>query len=429
MVTRQQQIEAVVREHHGRLTAALASRFSDLSLAEDVLQDAMVEALSKWSSGNWPPNPPAWLMTVASRKAIDRLRRQSLHHTKVNQLELDYELDASGAGVDRSADEYAMDIPDQRLQLIFTCCHPAIAEKNRTALILKVICGLSTGEIAKAWLVSETTMAQRLVRTKQKISKAGIPFTIPELPSLQDRLEGVLEVIYLIFNAGYQANDSVDLIDIDLCEEAIYLGKLVMTLMPDQTEAVGLVALMLFHHSRIEARTNSEGDLVTMQDQDRRLWDRKQMALADKMLKGALMKGKPGPYQIQAAISAVHCHATSFEETDWQQILLLYHHLELYRPGAVVQVNLAVALSFAEGPEQGICYLDHLPDLRKLSEYHPYYVARADMLRRSGDLTGAAKQLRRAIALTHNEVETEHLKKQLIELESETTWIKSKSGD
>ncbi len=419
MMTNQQKIEAVVREHHGRLIAALTGKYADLSLAEDVLQDAMVEALSKWSSEEWPPNPPAWLMTVASRKAIDRIRRQNLHQIKINQLELDAELDRSENRGSPLAGFNEMDIPDQRLQLIFACCHPALAEKNRTALILKVVCGLTTGQIAKAWLVSETTMAQRLVRTKQKVAKAGIPFSVPDTPLLAERLEAVLEVIYLIFNAGYQSSHSTDLIDIDLCEEAIYLGKIVMTLMPDQTEVVGLVALMLFHHARMDARTTEKGDLVTLSEQDRTLWNRDQIATADKILKGALMKGGLGPYQLQAAISAVHCHAATFEETDWRQILLLYHHLESFQADPVVQVNLAVALSFAEGPEQGICYLDNLPDVQKLSQYHPYYIARADMLRRAGDRQSAAAQLEVAISLTDNLVEEEHLKRQLNTLNAE----------
>ncbi len=414
MINKHQKIEAVVREHHGRLVAALASRFSDLSLAEDALQDAVVEALANWSFEDWPTNPPAWLMTVASRKAIDRLRRQLLHQTKIDQLELDAECDQP---VEKSCE----DIPDHRLQLIFACCHPAIAEKNRTALILKVICGLSTEQIAKAWLVSETTMAQRLVRAKNKISKAGIPFSIPEISQLSKRLTGVLEVIYLIFNAGYQTSDSASLVDIDLCDEAIYLGKLVMSLLPDQMEATGLVALMLFHHSRVNARTTAEGDLVLMENQDRSLWNHEKIALADKLLKGALMKGGLGPYQVQAAISAVHCQAATFEDTDWRQILLLYHHLELYQPGPVVQLNLAVALSFAEDPTKGIYYLDHLPELRKLTQYHPYYVARADMLRRIGDPLAAAEQLRMAISCTDNKIEVEHLRQQLNALDSENS--------
>lgn len=413
-MTKHQKIEAVVREHHGRLVAALARRFSDLSLAEDALQDAMVEALADWSSENWPTNPPAWLMTVASRKAIDRLRRQSLYHTKINNLVLDTEND-------RPVEKNQEDIPDHRLQLIFACCHPAIAEKNRTALILKVICGLSTEQIAKAWLVSEITMAQRLVRTKKKISKAGIPLSIPETPQLSNRIKGVLEVIYLIFNAGYQTSDTASLVDIDLCDEAIYLGKLVMSLLPEQMEVIGLVALMLFHHSRVNARTTAEGDLVLMEDQDRTLWDQEKIALADKLLKSSLMKGDLGPYQVQAAISAVHCHSKTFEDTDWRQILLLYHHLELYQPGPVVQLNLAVALSFAEGPKQGLYYLDNIPALQKLTQYHPYYVARADMLRRTGDPQAAAEQLRIAISFTNNKIEIEHLRRQLNVLDKENS--------
>ena len=400
-------IDQIIRNHYGQLLANLVHQLKDIQLAEDVLQDAIVTALTQWTESGIPANPAGWLMRTARNKAFDLFRRQKNYDDKLSQMQ-------SVADIENNADSDSehvanASIPDQRLSLIFTCCHPSLDSQVQIALTLKTVCGLSVIQIANAFLVNEATMAQRLVRAKKKIKAAGIPFQIPPTDRLNDRLASVLSVIYLIFNEGYLSSDSNRQAAESLCEEAIFLGQIMAKLLPNDTEVIGLLSLMLLHHSRSAARTGTDGQLVDLVHQDRSLWNRQMIATADKMLKGVLMKGRIGKYQLQAAISAVHAHADSFEDTDWCQILGLYHRLDTIENSPVVRLNLAVALSFAENPKAALNYLDHLSDLTVLQHYSPYFVTRADFLQRINEPKAASDMYHKAISLCDNEQEKSYL--------------------
>ena len=402
------EIITLIREEWGRALATLVGYVRDFELAEDVLQDAVVIALRHWPEHGVPDHPRAWLIQTARRKAIDRFRRDRNFETKRAELKVLVELD-SEAG-DEEVDE---SIPDERLRLIFTCCHPALAEEARVALTLQTLTGLTTTEIARAFLVPEATMAQRLVRAKRKIKAANIPYRIPPPHLWAERFDSVLSVIYLIFNEGCAATSGPELTRADLCHEAIRLAQTLASLVPRESEAAGLLALLLLHDSRRRARTDRAGNLVPLEEQDRRLWDQDRIKAGDSLLRKALGLGRIGPYQVQAAISGVHALAPSYAETDWAEIMLLYDKLYELQPSRVVELNAIVARSFAKGVDDGLAALDELAAHGGLERYQPFHAARADLLRRAGRNAEAAGSYRRALELTHNDAEQRFLEQRL----------------
>lgn len=402
-MTTASQIEKTFREEHGRVLAALISRFGDFDLAEDALQDALVNALERWKVDGVPRNPGAWLLTVAKRRAIDRLRRTA-------RLEHDPAVLDSLASTQEEP-EMEDTIPDDRLKLMFTCCHPALALEAQVALTLHTVGGLKTREIARAFLVPEPTMAQRLARARAKIRNAGIPYRVPPIDLLPERLDALLAVIYLIFNEGYSATSGDEPIRKELCLEAIRLCRVLVTLMPESAETRGLLALMLLHDSRRGTRLDETGQLVLLSEQDRSRWDRSEIREGTEVLDEALALNDPGPYQVQAAISSLHAEAPTAEVTDWQQIAALYRTLALMTPSLVVEVNRAVAVGMAEGPQAGLRLLEGLGD--RAQGYYPFHVVRADLLRRSDQLEEAIVSYKRAIALCDNPAERSHLQRQL----------------
>ncbi|GAA1989011.1 RNA polymerase sigma factor [Amycolatopsis minnesotensis] len=390
-------VEAVFREERGRLLASLVRHFGDLDLAEEVTSDAIEAAVARWPVDGIPPKPGAWLLTTARRRAVDKLRRDKAYAAKLALLQVDAERAAPAA---MAGDE----LPDDRLQLFFTCAHPALPAEDRTALTLRCLAGLTTPEVARAFLVPAATMAKRIVRAKKKIKEARIPFRVPGADELPHRLPGVLQVLYSIFTEGYAATR------LDLAEEAIRLTRILHRLLPREREVTGLLALVLLVHARREARTEN-GELVLLGDQDRGRWDRTMIEEGLALVPIALT-GTPGPYGVQAAIAALHDEAADVATTDWPQIVALYDVLRALIPSPVVELNRAAAIALRDGPPAGLALLDDLDEPR-LREYHPYHAARADLLSRLGRHPEAADAYRRALELAGTEPEREYLRRRL----------------
>jgi RNA polymerase sigma-70 factor (ECF subfamily) len=393
------------------VVATLIRVTADWDLAEECAQEAFAQAVVQWRRDGIPDRPGAWLTTAARRRAVDRARRDATGTRKHEEAALLSPLDAPDVPPDDPSG-----IVDDRLRLIFTCCHPALATEAQVALTLRTLVGLSTPEIARAFLVPEATMAQRIVRAKRKIRNAGIPYQVPPAHVLPDRLTEVLEVLYLLFNEGYSASAGADLVRLDLCTEAIRLGGTLADLMPDEPEAVGLLVLLQLHHARRAGRVDAAGDLVPLAEQDRSTWDGVAIADASTRLEAALRRGEPGPYQVQAAIAACHATAARAADTDWPQIVRLYGELQRFVPTPLVALNRAVAVAMAEGPAVGLALVDELDAAGALAGYHLLPATRADLLRRLARPDEAADAYRAALALVSTATERRYLQRRLAEV-------------
>jgi RNA polymerase sigma-70 factor (ECF subfamily) len=415
-------VDRVFREESGRAVATLIRVLGDFDLAEEAVQDAFIRALEVWPVDGPPANPGAWITTTARNRAIDRLRRRRVLGEKTEALERETAtMSELGGGPWGSSLPVDADGIDDRLRLIFTCCHPALAPEARVALTLRTLVGLSTPEIARAFLVPEVTLAQRLVRAKRKIRDAGIPYRVPPVEVLPERLDAVLRVLYLIFNEGYSATAGDALGRRELASEAIRLARVLVQLMPDEPEATALLALMLLHDARRDARTGPGGELVLLEDQDRASWDRAAIEEGQALLERALRANRPGPYQVQAAIVALHDAAPDAASTDWAQIAALYGRLALLTPSPVVELNRAAAVAMSEGPAVGLAMLDALASESALTGYPYFHAARADFLRRLERKKEAASAYRAALGLTTNDVERAFLSRRLAEMERDGT--------
>jgi RNA polymerase sigma-70 factor (ECF subfamily) len=404
-------LDVLHRRDGGRLLAGLLRQFRSLDLAEDALQDAYAKALQHWPRDGVPDNPAGWVATVARRSALDRLKRSR------PQIALDDALLATLESASRTpGEDSAAPLPDERLQLMFMCCHPAIAQPAQVALVLRCLCGLTTREIARAFVEPEATTAQKLARARRKIAAAGITFDLPPADALGPRLAAVLAAIYLVFNEGYLAGEGGDLMRTDLCAEALRLGRLVHALMPREPEAAALLALMLLHDSRQDARIDAAGALVVLEEQDRGKWNRAAIDEARALVDGALLLRRPGPYQLQAAIAAVHATAPTPADTDWLQIAGLYCALLRHLPTPVVELNAAVALAMSGSVADGLAWIERIERSRALERYHLLHAAKAELLRRSGRLAEARAHYTTALALAGNLAERRHLAQRLIEL-------------
>ncbi len=406
-------IDGVCRAEGARVLAGLIRRFGDFELAEDALQDAFTKAIERWPAEGLPERPAAWLTTVAQRRALDMLRRR-----RAGPQYTDDPPDIAAPepeGEDHPAE--VSGVEDDRLRLVFTCCHPALAPAAQMALALRTLCGLTTREIARAFLEAEATAAQRLVRAKRKIFEAGIPYEVPQRDALPERLDAVLGVVYLVFNEGYSATNTPGLVRPDLCTEAIRLARLVVELMPEEPEARGLLALMLLHDARRATRVGSDGAIVPLEEQNRALWNRDAISDGLALLDAALALRRRGPYQLQAAIAALHAQAPRAADTDWRQIAALYVGLLRERPGAVVELNAAVAVAMAEGADAGLEWIERLAGREELAGYYLLPAARADLLRRLGRFTEARNAYGAALALVANPAERSYLERRLAECE------------
>jgi RNA polymerase sigma-70 factor (ECF subfamily) len=408
-------LEAVFREEYGRIIATLIRLSGSFDLAEESLQEAFASAVTNWQQQGPPKNPGAWLTTVAHRKLVDAVRREKTKTDK--QSELEYEaLRLQPDGTYEFVEEEAVAYPDDRLRLIFTCCHPSLSQEARVALTLRTLGGLNTAEIARAFVLPEATLAQRIVRAKSKIRVAGIPYQIPPIELLPGRLASVQAVLYLIFNEGYSSTSGEGLTRNDLCVEAIRLGRLLAQLSPDP-ENIGLLALMLLQDSRREARTNEDGELVTLEEQDRSLWNRRQIEEGLELAERALRQQRVGPYQLQAAIAALHAEAAVASETDWAQIAALYRELMRLNSSPVIALNHAAAVAMCDGPEEGLILIEAAGDSGRLDNYYLYYAARGDLLRRLHRVEESKAAYKRAIELSTNSVEQKFMKRRIEEMD------------
>src|SRR5215471_8870897 len=394
-------LDRIFRAESGPVLATLIRVLGDFQLAEDALQDALAVALETWSQHGLPASPGAWLTTTARRKAVDRLRHLRIVEAKSSELALSIRLDQEAYGPQGELE--VSPVPDDQLRLIFTCCHPALSREAQVALTLRTLGGLSIAEIANAFLANEATIAQRVARAKQKIARARIPYEIPDRDSLAPRLDAALSVLYLVFNEGYLATSQGQLVRGDLVADALRLARGLSALLPDEPEPLGLLALMLLHDSRREARVSDQGDLVLLEDQDRTKWKRPQIEEGARLVEKALRMRRPGPYQIQGAIAAVHAEAPTAAETDWRQIAVLYEQLLRYERTPVIELNRAVAISFAVSPAEGLKLLDGIARTGALEQYAPFHLARADMCRRLGRSGEANECYRRALPFAQNE--------------------------